>query len=317
MQRLAWTKPKAEEPFSAPMLDPPFRNLLVKTKPHMLFIMPWLAVGGADLYNAFLTRALVERGWDVTVVTTVCGDHSQYPRFASHTPDVFVMPRFLKLDTRPAFLSYLIESRQPDVVALTNSELAYEMLPYVVQRHPEPLYIDIGHMEEEYWRSGGYPRYSVGVNSILDHSIVISHHLKDWMVKQGADPEKITAVHIGVDTQKWKRSEEARAHVRGMYNISRDTTVLLFVGRLSYVARSPFPWNQYLIIGLQVAEESERAPHYSQTSEGIRAIVLRLHHWRRRAAHLAREAAASFEPDAGSSRDRHGGGGCLRLYVGI
>lgn len=232
-----WTRPVPEDPFDSPMEHPPINATLTKTKPHLLFIVPWMAVGGADLYNAFLTRAFAEHGWDVTVATTLCGDHSMYPLFASYTPDVFVMPRFLKPGTRPAFLSYIINSRQPDVIAITNSELGYELLPWLVHHHPDPLYVDIGHMEEEYWRNGGYPRYSVGVNSLLDHSFVISEHLKEWMVERGAEAEKITTVHIGVDTTKWQRSDEARRHVRGMYNITDNTTVLLFVGRLSYASR--------------------------------------------------------------------------------
>lgn len=232
---LPWVRPRPDESFSEALVDPPVSNPLKKTKPHLLLLVPWLAVGGADLYNAFLTRAFAERGWDVTVVTTICGDHSQLPRFASHTPDVFIMPRFLKLTSRPAFVSYLIESRRPDVVVVTNSELGYELLPHLVDRHPEPLYVDIGHMEEEYWRDGGYPRYSVGMNPVLDHSFVISKHLKEWMVQRGAEPEKITPVHIGVDTERWKRNEEARAHVRALYKIPDNATVLLFVGRLSCV----------------------------------------------------------------------------------
>ena len=132
-------------------------------------------------------------------------------------------------------MSYLIESRRPDVVAVTNSELGYQLLPFLVSQHPRPLWIDINHMEEEYWRSGGYPRFSVGVNAIVDHSVAISEHLRRWMVQRGADPAKVTALHIGVDTSRWRRSEAARARVRELFRIPADAVVFLFVGRLACV----------------------------------------------------------------------------------
>ena len=48
--------------------------------------------------------------------------------------------------TTRRFLVYLVRSRQPDVVMITNSELGYHLLPYLRGRCPEPAYCDYCHM---------------------------------------------------------------------------------------------------------------------------------------------------------------------------
>jgi hypothetical protein len=39
---------------------------------------------------------------------------------------------------------------------------------------------------------------------MLDHTIVISAHLKQWMVDHGCDPDRVQVIYIGTDTNKFK-----------------------------------------------------------------------------------------------------------------
>jgi glycosyltransferase involved in cell wall biosynthesis len=142
------------------------------------------------------------------------------------------MPDFLHPTDYPAFLCYLIASREPDVVMITNSELGYWLLPFLRTHCPEPTYVDYCHMEEEYWKDGGYPRYAVDNQDLLDLNIVASEHLKSWMVSRGGDPERIEVAHINVDPDVWKPRSDARRKMRDNFGIGDDQTLILYAGRL-------------------------------------------------------------------------------------
>ena len=60
----------------------PWENRLHKEKPRLLLIVPWLAMGGSDKFNLDLLGQLVRRGWEVTIATTLSGDHPWLAQFA-------------------------------------------------------------------------------------------------------------------------------------------------------------------------------------------------------------------------------------------
>jgi glycosyltransferase involved in cell wall biosynthesis len=168
----------------------------------------------------------------VSIATTLDGEQPWLPDFSGLTPDVFVLPHFLKRCDFPRFLQYLIRSRQPDVVLLSNSELAYLLLPFLRTFCPEPAYVDYCHMEEEYWKNGGYPGYSAARQHYLDLNIVSSEHLKRWMTGRGADPARIEVCHTNQDADAWAPDPQERRRIRAEHRIADDEPVLLFAGRL-------------------------------------------------------------------------------------
>lgn len=210
----------------------PSFNRLAKGKPRCLLIVPWLALGGADKFNLDLLQQLIRREWEVTVATTQKGDHAWAPEFGRHTPDIFILHNFLRPTDHPAFLRYLIETRRPDVVMTTNSELGYLLLPYLRVFCPQPAYVDFCHSETINWKNGGYPRYAVANQDLLDLNLVASEHLKSWMVARGAAPKRIEVVHINVDVERWAPCPQTRRRVRAAHGIPPDQPLILFAGRL-------------------------------------------------------------------------------------
>jgi glycosyltransferase involved in cell wall biosynthesis len=200
----------------------------------LLLIAPWLTLGGADKFNLAMVRELTRRGWRITIVTTVPGDNSWLPEFTAITPDVFVMPHFLRAPDFPLFLRYMMESRSPDVVMASNSELGYLLIPYLRAHHPESTFVDLSHMEESDWKHGGHPRYAAGCQDILDLNIVVSEHLKEWMVSRGADPGRIEVCYVSTceDPDVLARDEAARSRVRASLSIPDTQPVILYAGRI-------------------------------------------------------------------------------------
>ncbi|MGE0683167.1 MAG: glycosyltransferase [Candidatus Binatia bacterium] len=210
----------------------PLGNSLRKDKPRLLMVVPWLTFGGADKFNLDFVEQLSQRGWEVTVATTLKGDHLWFPHFAGHTPDIFILHHFLRLVDYPRFLRYLIHSRQIDVVLISHSELGYLLLPHLRSRCPEVAFVDLCHIEEEYWKSGGYPRFAVDYQELLDLNIVVSEHLKEWMIGQGGDSQRIPVCYINVDPDKWRPDPERRIVVRQELGVDEALPMILYVGRI-------------------------------------------------------------------------------------
>jgi glycosyltransferase involved in cell wall biosynthesis len=210
----------------------PCTNRLADGDSRILMIVPWLTLGGADRFNLELVRRLTQRGYEVSIATTLAGDHSWSPEFAKHAADLHVLHHFLEPHDHPRYLRYLIESRRPQVVLLSQSELGYLVLPYLRSHCPEPAYIDFCHIEEEGWRNGGYPRHSVAMQSCLDRTLVNSRHLEGWMRARGADPERLEVVRTGVDVEEWSPRPESRARLRGVWGVEESEPVVLYAARL-------------------------------------------------------------------------------------
>lgn len=225
-------EPRPPVPFAAVRQDLPCANGLAKSKPRLLMLVPWLTMGGSDKFNLDVVEQLSGRGWEVTLATTLAGDNVWLPEFARFTSDIFILPDFLKLADQPAFLRYLIQSRQPDVVLLTHSEAGYLWLPYLRCCCPEPLYLDYNHIEDESWNNGGYPRHGAGLQPWLDRNLVSSRHLKEWMAARGAVPERIDVVYTSIDPARWKPDPPTRQRVRAEFQLADNLPVLLYAVRL-------------------------------------------------------------------------------------
>ncbi len=210
----------------------PTANRLRKTKPRLLMIVPWLTIGGADQFNLNLLPQLTAHGWEVSIATTVTGDHSRLPEFSRHTPDIFVLHHFLRLVDYPRFLRYLICSRQVDAVLISNSELGYLLLPYLRAHCPDVTFLDYTHIEEENWKNGGYPRMAVEFQESIDLSIVASEHLKQWMLQRGAEAERVKVCRIHVDTDLWQPDASKRAAVRRELGCKDQVPLILYAGRI-------------------------------------------------------------------------------------
>ncbi len=211
----------------------PFHNHLAKDHPRLLIIMPWLEMGGADKFSLDLLRQLTQRGWQVTIATTLDGDHPWLAEFARFTPDIFILHDFLPLADYPRFLRYLIDSRQVDTVLISHSYFGYMLLPYLRAFCPNVAYVDYLHIVDETWKSGGYPRASLDHAGELDLTVVSSFHLKNWMVEHGGASERIEVCTINIDVDDWDPERFDRSALRGELGIEPDVPVILYGARLT------------------------------------------------------------------------------------
>lgn len=199
-------KPYSSHPYefdlNLPVLNP------IKNGKRILFMFPWMTLGGADRFNINLLEKLYEQGYDITVVTTEVSTYVWRQEFEKYTSDIFDLTSFLDKEDWPAFISYLIKSRNIDLVFESNSLYGYYLIPWLKLKFHDIPFIDYIHMEEWHWRDGGFPRDSIAVEKYLDHTYTCSKYLIDIMFeKMNKQKNDIDVVYIGTDEKKFNPDE--------------------------------------------------------------------------------------------------------------
>lgn len=212
--------------------DLPCLNKLEKRNPRLLLVAPWLVTGGAEKFNLDLISQLSQRGWEMTIATTLPSENPWQYEFERITPDVFPMNNFLEWGDYPSFLSYLIQSRQVDAVMLAASQEAYRLLPYLRSRFPEVPILDYIHFVTPEWMDGGFPRLSMLFSTALDLSAVTSQQVKNWMIAEGADEARIEVCTANIDVHAWHPDPQKRLEIRKQLGITDAQALILYIGRL-------------------------------------------------------------------------------------
>ncbi|TEC54428.1 glycosyltransferase family 1 protein [Pseudomonas aeruginosa] len=197
----------------------------------LLLLAPWLEPGGADRCNLDMLRAFSQEGWTLTVVASLASEHRWLDRFTALTTDVWVLPDFLAAEKACDFLAYLVDSRQPDLMLLSNSTFAYDVLGFVRNRYPGLPVVDLNHMEED-WGDGGYPGRAARCTALLDRHWVVSRHLRHWLLDRGVEASKVEVLHWFADVDLWKPDSLTRAKVRARLGIAPQCVLIVYAGRL-------------------------------------------------------------------------------------
>lgn len=206
----------------------PFRS-----EKNILFIFPWLELGGADKFNLDLATGLKQNGWNMTIVCTKKNEQAWYELFREQTQDIFFLPHYSSESGYYKTLYYLIRTRKPSVIFISNSMYGYYILPFIRQQFPEIPVVDYLHCEDEGWYNGGYPMFSAIFSRLFDKTFVTSWHLKHWCIQRGAVEEKIAVAYINIDTDRVCRNQQVRNRIRNELKVTDDRPVLLYVARLT------------------------------------------------------------------------------------
>jgi glycosyltransferase involved in cell wall biosynthesis len=211
----------------------------------VLCFFPWLEVGGADKFNLDLVGILTQRGYDVTILTTLKSEHPWHQHFHPITPDIFHLHNLLDDSYWLAFTRYIIESRQIDSVFIAHCQFPYYLLPCLRIEFPEVAFIDFTHVYDptpwKDWREGGYLRLSCQFTQVLDVQLVTSEYLAECYRRTEPRTEsKLRVLYTNLDTRQWVRNLEKRNFLRLSLDIPEHVIVLLFPARIVAQKRPTF-----------------------------------------------------------------------------
>jgi glycosyltransferase involved in cell wall biosynthesis len=203
---------------------------------HLLCIYPWLALGGADKFNLDMLGQLRARGYRITVATTLPYDHSWRAQFEQVSNSIVEVGSTSAAE-QPGRLLGLLTQQRPDVVLLSNSTLAYRLLPAMCAAHPKAAYLDYNHMVDPGDPRGGYAGDSLASAAHLELQLVSSHPLQDWYLERGAEPQQVRVCTTNIDAAAWDPTRYDRSALRAALGLAETDAVGLFAARFERIKR--------------------------------------------------------------------------------
>ncbi len=211
-----------------------------RKKIHILLIIPWMTVGGADKFNLELVRHLNREQFAISIITTVKNENVWQQKFACYVDQIFSLPDFLDPAHDLDFIGYYVKAKAVDVVLLTNSYKGYYMLPWLRKNFPNLYITDYVHMEEWYWKAGGYARISGMLGGLLDRTYVCNSVTRTVMTERfGRNADSVKTIHIGVDVDVFDEEVVKRGYLYHRFKISPDKKIVLFPCRI-HPQKRPF-----------------------------------------------------------------------------
>lgn len=204
-------------------------NGVIKKNMSILFILPWMKVGGVDKVHLDLTEKFTAEGHNVHIFTTVNSDHAWYSRFSKITPHVTRMGNWFELGNRePDYLLDYIAAHQIDVIHISNSQMGYELSAVIKYTYPWIKIVDLLHSEapQEPW---DYFRFSTKFRTNLDKRIVLTQQQKRAMVrKYGETDNRVEIIQNGVSVP------DTYNNTNYCNKMESEDFVIGFVGRFSH-----------------------------------------------------------------------------------
>lgn len=211
-----------------------------KNKKNILMIFPWLEMGGADLFNLDVVKKLDKNIFHITIITTVQSDNTWIQKFEEFIDDIFTLPDFLSITDYPEFVSYIIKSRNISGIFLSNSYYGYYLLPWIRIHFPSIFICDYVHMEEWYWRNGGYSRVSAVFGNQLNKTYVCNEKSRTTLINTfHRHLGSVETLYIGVDADYYSTENIKYGTVYDRYSLNKNVPMVLFPCRI-HPQKRPF-----------------------------------------------------------------------------
>ena len=210
------------------------------SKMNILMIIPWMEMGGADLFNLHIVEKINKEKFAVSIVCTQPAKNCWKHHFEKWTENIWILPEFLKPEEYAAYIIDLVGQKNIDLIFLSNSYYGYHLLPMLKCTYPQIAVVDYVHMEEWYWRTGGYARLSGMLECCLDQTLVCNQQTRNVLIDHfGRTSETVRTLYIGVDQNRFDNTRVPHGQIRAKYNIPDDKKVILFPCRI-HPQKRPF-----------------------------------------------------------------------------
>jgi NAD(P)-dependent dehydrogenase (short-subunit alcohol dehydrogenase family) len=170
-------------------------------RPALLLAFPFLIIGGAERLLSRIVRYLVEQGWHVVITTSIDPGENQGDAtawFEAATPEIYHLPRFLKEVQWPAFVRYLVSSRNIDVLWVVGSAAIYEMLPALRAEFSQLRIVDL------LFNALGHTANNRKYASLIDLTFLENVEVLSYLRGCGETEDRMEQVQSGVDLDVYK-----------------------------------------------------------------------------------------------------------------
>jgi glycosyltransferase involved in cell wall biosynthesis len=220
------------------------RNPLTPGPKRILIALTTAGTEAAESHFIPLAQSLAIQGWQVSVVALHESSESRglTEYFGRCGPDVHVLANFLPGTDCPGFMEYLLQSRDPEVVIIEQSDFGAALLSFLRPINPSPFYFCFslnGPDQHELWA----PSMVEKMPQVADATVqsVKLADLRTFKANPEPTPEEIESglgisleiqVPLGVDTTHWQPDHTLGHGMRAEFAAAPGELVIAF-------------WNEY------------------------------------------------------------------------
>ncbi|MEW6629853.1 MAG: glycosyltransferase family 4 protein [Pseudomonadota bacterium] len=201
----------------------------VDARPHLLVMVPWLPIGGAEVLLADILDSL-KADWRFSIVTTEPGDQALASAFAALTPEIYHLPDLLDRRHWFEFVAALLAARGSRAILSSGSRFLYANLEAIKSRFPAITSFDVLHNDA----AEGHLGRALGARRHIDRFIAVSEGIGRSLAAGGADAKAVTVIPNGIDYEgAFNPQRVDRQALRKRLGIEEDAFVIGFAGRMS------------------------------------------------------------------------------------
>lgn len=203
-------------------------------KINILMIVPWIIIGGADIFNLELIKRLDKNKYTFTLISTEPAINNLRQKI-ENIADVYDITSFIECKDYISFIKYIMEKNNINMIFNTSSFFGYSILPYLKGMYPQIPIVDYIHMEEWYNRNGGYARSSSMLEGIIDKTLVCNSVTEEILVNYFKRKDnEVETVYIGVDTEKFNPDKYDKMQLRKKYGLENNNKIIIgYICRIS------------------------------------------------------------------------------------
>ncbi len=205
----------------------------------ILFIIPWMQLGGADIFNLNLIKLLNKNKYETIIITTRVSENEIRNEFTKYCDKIYELASFLERKDYLKFVLYLVESRNIKIVFDSNSAEGYSFFPAIKNKFPSIKIIDYVHAIELNDGKGGFARYTELFDNYIDKTYTCNNFTKSQL-ETYFKKSNVKTLYIGTDPEKYNINDCDISFLKNKYGITSDYKVISFVGRLSDEKRPLF-----------------------------------------------------------------------------
>ena len=213
-----------------------------KDKINVLMILPWMITGGADRFNLNLVSKMDRNKFKFTIITTVPSKNEWRMHFEKYA-EVYDITTFLDMKDWTSFINYIIEKNNINLIFNSNSEFGYKALPYLKAIHHQIPIVDYVHMEEWYWKNGGFSRDSSMVEQVIDKTLTCNENSRKILIEKfKRNSNEVKTMYIGVDEKIFNPDEMNQTEIieeLGENKLTHGKFVISYICRITEQKR-PF-----------------------------------------------------------------------------
>lgn len=201
-------------------------------KKKILYLFPWMVVGGADLFNLDLLKRIDYEKYESIVLTTLPSENELRQEFEKYSTELYDMSTFLERQDYINFVDYIISSRKVDAVVISNSRYGYYMVPYLKGKYPQIPFVDYIHSVDLKDPREGFGRCSKDVDQYLTRTYCCNNFTK-LQLEERYGKKNVETLYIGTDDEKFNRKRFNIRELKEKYQVPKDKKIVSFIARLS------------------------------------------------------------------------------------